>query len=315
MAGNIVPRANKDRSIGTLLKKFLKGWFYDLHVEHNITDETNTITVANLKSDHDKLATIEQGAQVNTVVSVNSKTGSVVLSKSDVGLGNVDNTSDNDKPISSAVSNALSMKADLENGKVPSSQLPSYVDDAIVYNDYASLPITGESGKIYITADTNITYRWTGSMYVEISASLALGETSNSAHRGDHGKTAYDHSQITNGNPHNVTRSDVGLGSNTTPEFNGIQTNQNNINAVNAESLTGNKTLTITDATYQFLNPNGANRDVTLPNTSVKYGYLIKNTGSENTLIVKNSVGATLITIYGGEAFVFIQTGTTWEIL
>lgn len=97
------------------------------------------------------------------------------------------------------------------SGKVPSSQLPSYVDDVVEYADLAGFPVTGESGKIYIAQDTNLTYRWSGSAYVEISPSLALGETSSSAYRGDRGKIAYDHSQLTSGNPHNVTKTDVGL--------------------------------------------------------------------------------------------------------
>ena len=81
------------------------------------------------------------------------------------------------------------------NGKVPSSQLPSYVDDVVEYASISAFPATGESGKIYIALDTNKTYRWTGSVYVEISPSLALGETSSTAYRGDRGKIAYDHSQ------------------------------------------------------------------------------------------------------------------------
>lgn len=145
-----------------------------------------------------------------------------------------------------------------ENGKVLSSQLPSYVDDVIeaYYNPsdgkfYAvksgttySDEITGESGKIYVDLSTEKTYRWGGSSYAEISPSLALGETSSTAYRGDRGKTAYDHSQSThartdatkteasqtNGNikingtetnvythpsgtnPHGTTKRDVGLG-------------------------------------------------------------------------------------------------------
>jgi hypothetical protein len=105
----------------------------------------------------------------------------------------------------------VSGKADLVDGLVPASQLPSYVDDVIEAINYASLPVTGETGKIYITIDDNKTYRWGGSNYVEISASLALGETSSTAYRGDRGKTAYDHSQAA-GNPHGTTKSDVGLG-------------------------------------------------------------------------------------------------------
>lgn len=57
------------------------------------------------------------------------------------------------------------------SGKVPASQLPSYVDDVEEYADFASLPVTGETGKIYVTVDTNKTYRWTGSVYIEVSAS------------------------------------------------------------------------------------------------------------------------------------------------
>ncbi len=96
-------------------------------------------------------------------------------------------------------------------GKVPSSQLPSFIDDVVEYANLAAFPVTGESGKIYVALNTNITYRWAGSTYVEISPSLALGETIDSAYRGDRGKIAYDHSQLTSSNPHNVTKTDVGL--------------------------------------------------------------------------------------------------------
>lgn len=83
------------------------------------------------------------------------------------------------------------------NGLVPSSQLPSYVDDVLEYSSKSAFPSTGVSGKIYVALDTNLTYRWSGSAYVEISPSLALGETSSTAYRGDRGKTAYDHATET----------------------------------------------------------------------------------------------------------------------
>jgi phage-related tail fiber protein len=57
------------------------------------------------------------------------------------------------------------------DGKVPSNQLPSYVDDVLEYANIASFPATGESGVIYVAIDTNKVYRWSGSTYVEISAS------------------------------------------------------------------------------------------------------------------------------------------------
>lgn len=75
-----------------------------------------------------------------------------------------------------------------ENGKVPSSQLPSYVDDVLEFTSKNSFPSTGESDKIYIDKNANIIYRWSGTQYVEISSSLALGETSSTAYAGDKGK-------------------------------------------------------------------------------------------------------------------------------
>lgn len=153
------------------------------------------------------------------------RTGNVNITKGNIGLGNVDNTSDATKKtnftgsiasgntgfvtggdaytalngkLNTSLKGAANGLAELDaDGKVPSSQLPSYVDDVIEVADYAHLPITGESGKIYVTLDTNLTYRWTGTGYTEISASLALGETSSTAYRGDRGKTAYDHATET----------------------------------------------------------------------------------------------------------------------
>ena len=95
------------------------------------------------------------------------------------------------------------------DGKVPSGQLPSYVDDVLEYATKANFPATGESGKIYVDLATNLTWRWSGSAYVEISPSLALGETNATAYRGDRGKIAYDHSQITSANPHGTTASQI----------------------------------------------------------------------------------------------------------
>ena len=80
-----------------------------------------------------------------------------------------------------------------ENGKVPTAQLPSYVDDVLEFTDKDSFPLTGENEKIYVDKATNKTYRWGGSDYVEISPSLALGTTSSTAFRGDYGNTAYVH--------------------------------------------------------------------------------------------------------------------------
>ena len=75
-----------------------------------------------------------------------------------------------------------------DNGKVPANQLPSYVDDVLEYGNLSTFPVTGETDKIYVAQDTNLTYRWSGTRYVEISQSIALGETSTTAYPGNKGK-------------------------------------------------------------------------------------------------------------------------------
>ena len=79
-----------------------------------------------------------------------------------------------------------------DTGRVPSSQLPSYVDDVMEFDTRETFPEQGEDGKIYIAIDTNLQYRWSGTGYVEISSSLALGETPQTAYAGDKGKKNAD---------------------------------------------------------------------------------------------------------------------------
>ena len=185
-------------------------------------DIVEITTIEGLSSENvqDALEEIKQLADTGGVTSVNGQKGDVTITKSSVGLGNVDNTSDMSKPVSTAQQTAINTAksgaisdansytdTQLANyiktsakgvaggvaslgtdGKVPSSQLPSYVDDVLSYSTKAQFPSTGETGKIYVDTYTNKTYRWSGSAYVEISASLALGETDSTAYAGDKGK-------------------------------------------------------------------------------------------------------------------------------
>lgn len=125
-----------------------------------------------------------------------------------------------------AASGVCPLGADI---KIPSSYLQSYVDDIVdayivgstpFASDWLSLTeggpaLTPESGKIYIIitigAYNYLEYRWSGTVYGEVSKSLAIGETSDTAYRGDRGKIAYDHSQLS-GNPHGATQDDIGNG-------------------------------------------------------------------------------------------------------
>jgi hypothetical protein len=74
--------------------------------------------------------------------------------------------------VSTSLVGAANGVASLDSGgKVPTAQLPSYVDDVLEAANLAAFPGTGETGKIYVALDTNKPYRWTGSVYVEITAS------------------------------------------------------------------------------------------------------------------------------------------------
>lgn len=189
------------------------GTSYTFGAGLSLDTSTNTVTNSGVRS----VAT----GTTNGTISVN--TNGTVADISVYGLGSMaykSNLTQSDvttglgyTPIDSADKGQINGVAELDaNGLVPSSQLPSYVDDVLEYATMSAFPVTGQSGKIYVDLSTNLTYRWSGSAYVEISPSLALGTTSSTAFRGDYGQTAYNHSQQTSGNPHNVTKTDVGLG-------------------------------------------------------------------------------------------------------
>lgn len=127
-----------------------------------------------------------------------------------------------------------------ESGIIPSAQLPSYVDDVIEVDTFSNLPGTGESGKIYIVQDTNLTYRWSGTGYVEISKSLALGETSSTAYPGDKGKATTDK---LNRIPDKLITDTINVNQSTTEAVLNFTTYRQEAQQV------GRNTLTITSAT------------------------------------------------------------------
>ena len=149
-----------------------------------------------------------------------------------------------------------SISASKITGTIPQANLPSYVDDVLEYSSKSLFPKTGEARKIYVDTATNLTYRWGGSSYVEISPSLALGETSSTAYRGDRGKIAYDHSQAT-GNPHNLTLSNLGISA-TAAELNFVDGVTSNIQTqLNAKANTS--------ALASYALKNGSNASGTWP--------------------------------------------------
>lgn len=140
-----------------------------------------------------KLDGITENATPNTIdtVKVNgtalvpdaSKAVNVTLS----GLGGIPST---EKGSNNGVATLGS------DGKIPSSQLPSYVDDVLEYANLSSFPTTGEAGKIYVALDTNKTYRWGGTSYVVISETISIGTTTGTAFDGKVGNDHVNNSGI-----------------------------------------------------------------------------------------------------------------------
>lgn len=161
---------------------------------HKFVTDTN-IAAWNAKADKSAMDTALAG-KVDKTTTVNGKalTGNITLAAADVSA------------IPTTAKGAANGVATLDaTGKVPSSQLPAFVDDVIngylsggkFYKEEAHTTVLpNEDGKIYIDLHTEKTYRWSGTAYVVISETIALGETSATAYRGDRGKIAYDHSQV-----------------------------------------------------------------------------------------------------------------------
>ena len=176
------------------------------------------------------------------------------VTKEQLGLANVENKSSTQirseitkvnvtnalgyTPIDESRIGAANGVASLDaSGRIPASQIPGGFDNLEEYDSLANFPETGEEGKIYVAKDTNLTYRWTGSQYIEISPSLALGETATTAYRGDRGKAAYDHSRISGGSTiHHIHANKTLLDSYT-------QTEKNLANAVAKAHGHGNKSV------------------------------------------------------------------------
>jgi hypothetical protein len=133
---------------------------------------------------HPGYTTAQEAAAAAPVQSVAGRTGAVTLAAADVaGLGTAATTPATDYATAAqgakadtavqpaGLASALAAKADLVGGLVPPAQLPGFVDDVLEFANVAAFPATGEAGKLYISLASNRTYRWSGSIYVEINPS------------------------------------------------------------------------------------------------------------------------------------------------
>jgi len=212
---------------------------------------------------------------------------------------------------------ALGLKADLVTGKVPASQLPSYVDDVIegvLINSttfqVGGETITPEAGVIYssISGDySGKSYRWSGSQYVITSSDLTLGETSTTAFRGDYGKTAYDHSGATHAptDAEKNVQADWNQADSGADDF--IKNKPTIPSGSRFETYTttatagGTTTLTVASNCMQFFTGT-LNQTVVMPDVttlSLGFGFKVANLSS-GIITINSSGGNTIIALAAG---------------
>lgn len=230
------------------------------------------------------------------------------LTKASVGLGNVTNDSQVKRSEMGTVNGVATLD---EQGHVPTSQLPSYVDDVVdVYATYTkddagaltdikvfsdsdkTQPVTGESGKIYIDVENNSQFRWTGTKYAPVGAPTVIGEIAGTAYDGGKGKAIADkiNEHVTKtDNPHGVTKAQVGLGNvdNTSDKLKPIsdatrEALGKKVDSVDGKSLTSND---FTDALKNKLDGIAENaNNYSLPTASAtKLGGVIVDTELDST--------------------------------
>lgn len=199
------------------------------------------------------------------------------------------------------------------SGTIAAANLPSYVDDVLEYASISKFPTTGESGKIYTALDTNKIYRWSGSAYVVISETIALGTTHSSAGYGDESRAAYNHSTKTSGNPHHVTKADVGLGSVENKSSATIRGELTSANVTTALGYTPPKTDTNTHYTTRIV----AGAKSGTVNAATTNGNTHINITDDNTFrsgVVIKGTGATSVTSdASGNVTVHSTDTNTWR--
>lgn len=130
---------------------------------------TGTVAVARLPAaSTSAVGVVQLNSATNSTSTTQAATPSAVKSAYDLAAAKISST---EKGVANGVATLGS------DGKVPATQLPSYVDDVIEVSSFNNLPATGESGKIYVTTDTNDIYRWSGSGYIEIAVSAGTADT------------------------------------------------------------------------------------------------------------------------------------------
>ena len=264
------------------------------------------------------LGTFAVGNELARTTLHSSSTGSFIdwtAGTRRITLG-VTSTNFKDK-ISSSLIGAISGVASLDgSGKVPSAQLPAYVDDGLEYTNLAALPGTGTAGIIYVTLDNNKTYRWSGSAYIEISSQdlTGLAPLSNPTFT-----TAINLNGTSSGTVTIVATAIAGTPTLTLPTVSGKVNLERTITAY----TTGTYTPTDTSGNPVFLcNTTSGNVTVTLPtaigNTAI---YTLKKVTTLNSMIIGTTSSqtiddsATITVTEQYETLTLVSDNANWKVI
>lgn len=195
-----------------------------------------------------------------------------------------------------------------EDNLILSYQLPSYVDDVLEFATLANFPTTGESGKIYVAINTNLTYRWTGTAYVEISKSIALGTTSSTAYRGDHGLAAYTHATSTHAPTNAQKNSDITKAEIEAKLTGNITTHTHSFGVISITSGSVNGTISV--------NTNGTTADVAVKGLgSAAYTLSTAYAPASHSHSAANITSGTLVVARGGTGLTDAKNGFTRKVI
>jgi hypothetical protein len=87
------------------------------------------------------------------------------------------------------------------------------------------------------------------------------------------------------------------------------------LNGVNVETISANKTLVLSDSTYQILDGGGSDYDLVLPAENDGVSFWIRNDGATNSIVVKDAGATTITTLTAGQACHVVCDGSTWFLV
>lgn len=236
---NIVSRLNILEENKDLINELIEASNTVIEDANTAIENANT-ALNNVERYENRLSIVERDSKISENNITNNRSKISTLESRTQGLQTIVNNHSNKINDIEQGNRHITNVPYLVDNLIPSQYLPSYVDDVLEFDNIESFPTSGESGKIYVDKSTNKTYRFSGTQYTEIAASLALGETSSTAYSGDKGKrnrddinTLLENTNTLNSNINSIQNSISTLEEQSTQNDNSIAIINNQIMEIN----------------------------------------------------------------------------------